>query len=190
MLSAQAKKAAEYFFRKEYDEDIIDFITEKLSFELTNIVLVGMPGCGKSTIGKILADHYGRKFVDTDTLIVEKAGKSIPEIFEEQGEKGFRAIETEVIKETGKEKGLVIATGGGVIVTPENHDALRQNSTVIFINRDVNVLPTEGRPLSLKNNLNEMFEKRLPLYRKICYHEIDGNGTVDEVVKRTEAIFG
>ncbi len=189
MLSAQAKKAAEYFFRKDYDESIIDFITERLSFELTNIVLVGMPGCGKSTIGKLLAEHYGRDFVDMDALIVEKAGKTIPEIFSEQGEKGFRSIETQVAKETGKEKGLVVATGGGVIVTPENHDALRQNATVIFINRDINVLPTEGRPLSQQNNLQEMYKKRLSLYRSICHHEVDGNGTVKEVAERIEALF-
>ena len=189
MLSAQAKKAAEYFFRKDYDECIIDFITERLSFELTNIVLVGMPGCGKSTIGKLLAEHYGKDFVDMDALIIEKAGRTIPEIFSEQGEKGFRSIEAEVAKETGKEKGLVVATGGGVIVTPENHDALRQNATVVFINRDINVLPTEGRPLSQQNNLQEMYKKRLPLYRAICHHEVDGNGTVEEVAERIEALF-
>lgn len=189
MLSAQAKKAAEYFFRKEYDESIIDFITERLSFELTNIVLVGMPGCGKSTIGKIIAEHYGRDFVDMDSLIIEKAGKTIPEIFSDQGEKGFRSIEAEVAKETGKEKGLVVATGGGVIVTPENHDALRQNATVVFINRDIDILPTDGRPLSQKNNLHEMYKKRLPLYRAICHHEVDGNGTVEEVAERIEALF-
>ncbi len=189
MLSAQAKKAAEYFFRKEYDESIIEFITEKLSFELTNIVLVGMPGCGKTTTGKILAEDYSRNFVDTDALIIEKAGKSIPEIFNESGETGFRKIEAEVAEEVGKEKGLVIATGGGVIVTPENHDALRQNATVVFINRDIDVLPIEGRPLSQKNNLNEMYEKRLPLYRKICHHEIDGNGSISEVTERIEALF-
>lgn len=189
MLSAQAKKAAEYFFRKDYDEGIIDFIVEKLSFELTNIVLVGMPGCGKTTIGTVLAEHYGRKLVDMDALIVEKAGMTIPEIFALQGETGFRKIEAEVAKEVGKEKELVISTGGGVIVTPENHDALRQNATVVFINRDISVLPTDGRPLSQKNSLQEMYNKRLPLYRSICHHEVDGNGTVEEVAERIEALF-
>lgn len=189
MLAAQAKKAAEYFFNKEYEESIIDCIVEKLSFELTNIILVGMPGCGKTTVGTVLAEHYGRKLVDMDSLIAEKAGKPIPEIFEEQGEPGFRAIEAEVAREVGKEKELIISTGGGVIVTPENHDALRQNGTVIFINRDIDVLPKDGRPLSLKNDLHEMYEKRLPLYRKICHAEIDGNGTIEEVAKRIEALF-
>ncbi len=189
MLAAQAKKAAEYFFRKEYDESIIDFIAEKLSFELTNIVLVGMPGCGKTTIGTRLAEKFGRKLVDMDALITEKAGKAIPEIFAEQGEQGFRKIEAEVAKAVGKEKALVISTGGGVIVTPENHDALRQNATVVFINRNTDVLPTDGRPLSQKNNLQEMYKKRLPLYRSICHHEVDGNGTIEEVTERIEALF-
>ena len=189
MLSAQAKKAAEYFFNKEFDNAVIDKIVKKLSFELTNIILVGMPGCGKTTVGNLLASHYGRKLVDTDELIVKKAGKSIPEIFAEQGETGFRKIEAEIIKEVGKEKEPVIATGGGVIVTPENFDALRQNGTVIFINRNIDVLPTDGRPLSQKNDLNEMFKKRLPLYRKICHFEVDGNGTPREVVERIEKLL-
>lgn len=189
MLAAQAKKAAEHFFGIEIPEDIIDVIESKISFELTNIILVGMPGCGKSTLGKLLAEHYTRNFVDMDALIIKKAGKSIPEIFNEQGEAGFRKIEAEVAKEVGKEKGLVIATGGGVIVSPENHDALRQNGTVVFINRDINVLPTEGRPLSQQNNLCGMFEKRLPLYRSICHNEIDGNGTIDQVADRIKELF-
>ena len=189
MLSAQAKKAAEYFFDTKFDDAVIDKIVKKLSFELTNIILVGMPGCGKTTVGTALAEHYGRKLVDTDELIVQKAGKSIPDIFAEQGEKGFRAIEAEVVREVGKEKELIIATGGGVIVTPENHDALRQNGTVIFINRNIDVLPKDGRPLSQQNDLRDMYEKRLPLYRSICHHEIDGNGTVEEVAKRIEALW-
>lgn len=189
MLSAQAKKAAEHFFNTSFDENIIDMIVKKLSFELTNVILVGMPGCGKTSIGKVLAEYYGRKFVDMDSLIVEKEGKSIPEIFSESGEAYFRKIEAEVAREIGKEKELIIATGGGVIVTPENHDALRQNGTVVFINRDINILPTDGRPLSQKNNLNDMFNIRLPLYRSICHHEIDGNGTVEQVADRIKELF-
>lgn len=189
MLSAQAKKAAEHFFNTSFDENIIDMIVKKLSFELTNIILVGMPGCGKTSIGKVLAEYYGRKFVDMDSLIVEKAGKSIPEIFKESGESHFRKIEAEVAREVGKEKELIIATGGGVIVTPENHDALRQNGTVVFINRDINVLPTDGRPLSQTNKLNDMFNIRLPLYRSICHHEIDGNGSIEQVADRIKELF-
>ncbi len=189
MLSAQAKKAAEHFFKTEFDESIIDKIVKKLSFELTNIILVGMPGCGKTTVGKALAELYGRKLVDTDELIVKKAGKSIPDIFRDDGEKVFRAIEAEVISEVGKEKELIIATGGGAVVTKENHDALRQNGTVIFLNRDISLLATDGRPLSQKNKLSDMLEKRLPLYKSIAHHEIDANCSIDEVTTKIKELF-
>ena len=189
MLAAQGKKAAEYFFGKAFDDKIIDYIVKKLSFDLTNIALVGMPGCGKTTIGKILAEELGKEFADTDDIIVSETGKSIPDIFKEQGEKGFREIEKEVIKKTGKEKGLVIATGGGVVVTEENFDALRQNSTVIFLNRDISVLPKDGRPLSLSGDISEMYKKRLPLYRKISDFEIDCSGGIPDAVNKIKEIL-
>ncbi|MBR5233698.1 MAG: chorismate mutase [Clostridia bacterium] len=189
MLSAQGKKAAELFFKKQYDDSIIDFITEKLTFQMKNIVLVSMPGAGKTTLGKLLAEHYGRKFIDTDDLITEKTGKSIPDIFDEYGEEYFRKTETQVIKEICKEKSLVIATGGGAVIKEENHDALRQNSTVIFINRNIDSLATDSRPLSMKNNLYEMYQKRLPLYKAVCHYEVDGNGTIEEVAERIGEIL-
>ncbi|MCD7774195.1 MAG: shikimate kinase [Clostridiales bacterium] len=189
MLAAQGKKASEYFFNSKIDDGIIDTIVKKLSFELTNIILVGMPGCGKTSVGTELAKHYGRKLVDTDELIVEKAGMSIPEIFEKNGEKGFRSLEAEVIREVGKEKELVIATGGGAVTTAENFDALRQNGTVIFINRNIDILPKDGRPLSLANDLSQMYEKRLPLYRSICHYEIQAADTVEETAEKIIQIF-
>lgn len=189
MLSAQAKKAAEYFFNKPFPDEIIDTIVKKLSFELTNIILVGMPGCGKTTIGKMLAKEYGRELVDTDELIIKKAGKSIPDIFKDSGEAEFRKIEAEVIREVGKEKELIISTGGGAVVTPENHDALRQNGTVIFLQRNIELLPKKGRPLSQQNSLYDMYEKRLPLYRSICNYEIDCNCSPDEVVNKIKELF-
>lgn len=189
MLVAQAKKSAEYFLKKEFDESIIDFITEKLAFEMSNIILVGMPGCGKTTIGRLLSEFYGRKFIDTDILIAEKEGKAIPDILKENGEEYFRKTETEILKEVSKLKGLVIATGGGVIVTQENHDALRQNGTVIFVNRDTHYLPKDGRPLSQLCDIHEMYKKRLPLYTAVSHYEVDGNGTAEEVAKRIGELF-
>ncbi len=189
MLSAQGKKAAEYFFNKEIDDIIVDKTVKKLSFDLTNIILVGMPGCGKTSVGDVLARHYKRKLVDTDELIVERAGMSIPEIFEKEGEKGFREIEKQVIRDVGKEKGLIIATGGGAVTIKENHDALRQNGTVIFINRDTDALSKEGRPLSLANDLHEMYDKRLPMYRSISHYEIEVTGSIRDTAAKIIKIF-
>ena len=131
---------------------------------MENILLIGMPGCGKSTIGMLLAQKCGREFVDTDALIVEKTGKSIPEIFATEGESGFRALETATLADVCKKSGLVIATGGGCITKPENYDLLHQNSKIIWIKRDISLLPTNGRPLSQAQELQAMYNSRAPLY--------------------------
>ncbi len=184
MLVAQAKRAAELFLNKKIDDALTDSIYETLSKQMQNIVLVGMPGCGKSTVGKVLAKRMGRPFADADAEIVKAAGKSIPDIFAERGETGFRKLETEVLGELCKQSGTVIATGGGAVTVPENYDILRQNSTVVFIHRDIAVLPTDGRPLSQQNSLSEMFARRLPLYRQFSDCEIDGNSSIETVVNR------
>lgn len=166
MLVAQATAAAGYFlgtpgaFESE-NERIIGELVNRMK----NIVLIGMPGCGKSTIGRIIAAQTGKTFVDMDEEIIKKTGKPIPKIFEEVGETGFRDIESQVAAEIGKQRGLVIATGGGAILRPENVDALKQNGTIIHILRPVDSLPTDGRPLS-KNieTLRNMEKSRLPLY--------------------------
>lgn len=166
MLVAQATAAAGYFlgtpgvFEKENER-----IISELQSRMQNIVLIGMPGCGKSTIGRIIADKTGKTFIDMDDEIVEKSGKSIPQIFDEVGEPGFRDVESEVAAELGKQHGLVIATGGGAILRPENVDALRQNAILIHIRRPVDSLPTKGRPLSKDiDALRDMENFRLPLY--------------------------
>lgn len=166
MLVAQATAAAGYFlgtpgaFESE-NERIID----KLIRQMRNIVLIGMPGSGKSTIGKILAEKTSMTFVDMDDEIIKNTGKSIPQIFEENGEAGFRDIESEVAKDLGKEHGLVIATGGGAILRPENIDALKQNALVVYIKRPVDTLSTNGRPLSKDlETLRRMEKVRTPIY--------------------------
>lgn len=189
MLVAQAKRAAELFLRTEIDNRKNDEIYESLSRQMKNIVLVGMPGCGKSTVGKALAKRFSRPFFDADDEIVKRAGKPIPEIFKAEGEAGFRRLETEVLSDLCKKSGTVIATGGGAVTVPENHDILRQNSFVIFINRDVAVLPTNGRPLSQQNDLGEMFAKRLPMYRAVCDFETDGNGSIQTVTDRIAEVY-
>ena len=189
MLVAQAKRAAELFLNTNIDDRKNDEIYETLSRQMKNIVLVGMPGCGKSTVGKALAKRLSRPFFDADQEIVKRAGKSIPEIFQTEGESGFRKIETEVLFDLCRQSGAVIATGGGAVTVPKNHDILRQNSLVVFINRDIAVLPTAGRPLSEQNDLHEMFRHRLPLYRAVCDYEVDGNDKIQTVTDRVAEVY-
>lgn len=184
MLVAQAKRASEIFFDKEIDDSVTEKILKKVATDMKSIVLIGMPGSGKTSIGTFLAEKTGREFLDTDEEAEKIVGSSPAEIIKAQGEKSFRKIENEAVKNTCKLSGKIIATGGGVVTNDDNFDAIRQNSTVFFINRDISVLPTDNRPLSQKNSLDDMFKIRLPLYRKFCDFEIDGNGTIEEVAQR------
>ena len=167
MLVAQATAAAGYFlgtpgaFQKE-NQRIIKSMKQRMG----NIVLIGMPGTGKSLIGKFLAELTGKTLQDTDAKIEEEAKMTIPEIFEKEGETGFRDRESAICKKLGKERNLIIATGGGAILRPENVDALRQNGTLVHITRSIDKLPTRGRPLS-KNieTLKKMEAQRMPLYK-------------------------
>lgn len=164
MLVAQALRAAEVFTGKSIPLTEIDRIHDIILGNQKNIVLVGMPGCGKSTLARLISEKTGRECVDTDSL-VELCGETIPQIFEKYGETEFRNRETQAIKSVAKEQGRIIATGGGAILRKENRTALRENSTVIFLNAPVERLATNGRPLSKDlETLKKMYEQRLPLY--------------------------
>lgn len=184
MLVAQGKRAAELFLGHDIPDSETDRIFKKLSTEMQNIVLVGMPGCGKTTVGKALAEQLNRPFFDADEEILKRTGKSAEAWIEACGEAMFRQKETEVLESLCKQSGTVIATGGGAVTVLENADILRQNSIVFFINRDVSALPVEGRPLSKATALSEMYEVRLPLYRGVCDYEIAADDGVDAVVRR------
>ncbi len=184
MLVAQGKRAAELFLGHDIPDSETDRIFKKLSTEMQNIVLVGMPGCGKTTVGKALAEQLNRPFFDADEEILKRTGKSAEAWIEACGEAVFRQKETEVLESLCKQSGTVIATGGGAVTVPENADILRQNSIVFFINRDVSALPVEGRPLSKATALSEMYEVRLPLYRGVCDYEIAADDGVEAVVRR------
>lgn len=184
MLVAQAKAAAERFTGRAIADEEVYTIKAELERSTRNLMLIGMPGSGKSTVGVALAEKLGRKFVDADALIAEKAGCSIPEIFEKEGEEGFRRIEHEVLCEISKESGLVIATGGGVVTRPENMDPMRQNSLVVWLLRALEKLPRDGRPLSQKNPLAEMFKFREPLYRAVADCVVDNNGSLENTVNQ------
>ena len=166
MLVAQATAAAGYFIGKPgHFNKRNKTIVKAMEAQMRNIVLVGMPGSGKSTVGKVLSRITGKPFIDMDEEIVRRAGITIPEIFDRDGEKAFRDMETEVAKDLGKEKNQIIATGGGAVLRPENIDALRQNALVILLTRPVDMLPTKGRPLSKDiNALKKMESERRPYY--------------------------
>lgn len=177
MLVAQATAAAGYFLGtpgayEEENERIIAAMEDKMQ----NLVLIGMPGCGKSTIGYILSELTGKEYKDMDAEIERAAGKTIPEIFAEDGEEVFRQMETETAETLGKEKGLVISTGGGAVLKKRNVEALSQNGLVIHIQRPTDMLAKEGRPLSRDlETLEQMAVDRAPYYEAAADVEFDNS---------------
>lgn len=190
MLVAQAKQATEYFTGTSLPNSVISSIHRKLSRQMQNIVLIGMPGCGKSTIGELLATASGKEFLDADDEILRLAGKSIPEIFAEDGEDVFRQWETQVLDALGKQSGLVIATGGGCVTKQRNYPLLHQNGTIVWLQRALDALPTDGRPLSQSTRMQEMYRIRKPFYEAFADFELDNNGdpenTVSHILSRLE----
>ena len=185
MLIAQAKYTFEIFENMSFDDSIIDEIKKEMLKDRCNIVLIGMPSAGKTTIGKMLEEKLGKEFFDLDDMIIAKAGKSIPEIFQESGEAGFRAIETEVAIEASKMNNKIIATGGGTIKHKVNMDFLRLNGITIFIDRDVDKLISSdpNRPLSSsKLALQQMHKERYPLYQKYAAYVAVNNTNIEETV--------
>lgn len=182
MLAAQAKRAAELFLDKALDDALIDRIAKKLQGQMANIVLIGMPGCGKTTVAKALSKALNMEIIDADAEIVKASGKPIPQIFKEDGEAAFRKIETEVLRQFGKKTGVILSTGGGCVTREENYPLLHQNGTIIWLKREIKNLPTEGRPLSQTNDLTEMYRVRKPLYETFADITIDNTSTVDKTV--------
>ena len=190
MLVAQAKRACELFLGESLTDDVIDGIVEDISRETQNIILVGMPGCGKSTVGRRLAEALGRPFVDTDAMIEEAAGRPIPEIFATDGEEVFRTLETEAIRQAGMMSGAVIATGGGAVTRERNYAPLSQNGRIVFLSRDPDKLPISGRPLSQSKTPAVLYAERLPLYRRFADTEIDNNASKSAAVARILQALG
>lgn len=182
MLVAQAKKSSEDFTGNTIPDSEISRIKGILSRTMQNIVIVGMPGCGKTTVSALLAQKLQRQVVDTDAEIVSRAGMSIPEIFEKFGEEYFRRLETEVMRDFGKRGGLIISTGGGCVTRVENYPLLHQNGTIVWIQRDTALLSRDGRPISLRSDLDKLYEKRKECYERFSDIIADNNGTVEDAV--------
>ena len=192
MLVAQAFFAAELFLDEQLDESLIEKIYFKIKSDMENIALVGMPSCGKTTMARLLSEKLNRDYFDTDKLIQEREGK-IPEIFENKGEKYFRDFETKVLEEVSKKTGIIIATGGGTPLREINRDLLLQNSLVIYLDRDIKNLETEGRPLS-KNleTLEKMYGERNKIYQDISHIKIkvieDKERTLEKILEEIKKL--
>ncbi len=183
MLVAQARRSSELFLGTPIPDAEIGRVEAELSREMQNVVLIGMPGCGKSTVGALLAAAAGRELCEADAIIEREAGMDIPEIFRRGGEEEFRARERAVLTQLGKLSGAVIATGGGCVTREENYPLLHQNSVIVWLQRDLGKLPKEGRPLSLAGSLEDMFERRRPLYERFCDLAVSNDGTPDQTVR-------
>lgn len=191
MLILQAARAAEIFLGEEIDEEKVEKVIKKIFESKENIVLVGMPSCGKSTIGKLLSDMTGRELVDTDELIVAMTGRHPSEIIKSDGEKEFRRIETDAVREASKRSGIIIATGGGVVTQKRNIPYLRQNGRIFYLHclpSDLAVTP--DRPLSASRAvINAMYEVRHPLYTEAAdaiievSHRDPPQTAADELIK-------
>ncbi len=177
MLVAQAVRASEIFIDVKYGDGEGERVYRKVKSEKENIVLIGMPGAGKSTVGFKIARALGRRLIDTDKLIAQKVGMDIPTIFREYGEAKFRDIEAEVIKECARETGVVIATGGGAVLREENVDALRENGRIYFIDRPLErLMPTADRPLSsTREDIEKRYKERYSIYKAAADVSVNAN---------------
>ena len=183
MLVAQAVRASEIFMNTTYDDAITESIYKKILAEKQNIVLIGMPASGKTTVGKRIAERLGRPFTDTDELVTLASGESIPDIFAKHGEKEFRRRESAAIKQASTLVGNVIATGGGAILNASNVKNLMQNGRIFFLDRDLEkLIPTEDRPLgSTREAIEKRYNERYDLYCASCDFRVDANGDVETV---------
>ena len=186
MLVAQAVASSIYFTKKPAKEGITEKVIQVLSSQMKNIVLVGMPSSGKTTIGRALAIKLGKRFVDADIELEKTYNKSIMDIFAQEGEAGFREKEKCILAKLGKESGMVIATGGGCVTVEDNYNSLHQNGVIVWVKRALNLLKREGRPLSLNADLSKMYEVRSKLYEKFADIIIENNGERSEVVSVLE----
>ena len=190
MLVAQAREAAELFAGHAIPAGRVEDIVSEIGAQTLNLILVGMPGCGKSTLGQAVAAALQREFVDCDAEIVRRAGKSIPEIFAQDGEGAFRALESSVLADVCRGHGLVISTGGGAVLRAENRDAMRQNGRVCLIRRALALLPRDGRPLSASEDaVARLWEARRAAYETAADFPVENDGTVEEAAEKIREGF-
>jgi len=191
MLVSQAVYASEFFMETTYDPSVCENVFKDILKQKENIVLIGMPSSGKTTVGKRLAKIMGRELIDTDDEIVKLIGMDIPSFFAKFGEAEFRRVESEVVADVGKKNGVIIATGGGAVLKRENVRNLRQNGRLYFLDRPIELLiPTKSRPLSSDiDALKKRYEERYSVYVSSADVQIKADGTVNEVADTIKEEF-
>ncbi len=192
MLVAQAVRACERFTGDPVPDGETERVLGALLREQTNIAIVGMPGSGKTTIGRLLAQALGRDFLDTDEIILRQTGRTPEEIIRSDGEAAFRVAETAAVREAGQRTGVVTATGGGAVKTGENRLLLRQNGVIVWLQRALDKLPVQGRPLSQSaDSLAALYEERRPLYASFADFTADNNDAPQQTVQAVlRSVFG
>ena len=190
MLVAQAKRSSELFTDATIEDGAIDRIESALRRSMQNIILIGMPGCGKTTIANALGQALGRPVYDADTLVEEQAGQTIPELFAQNGEADFRRRETQALAQLGKLSGIVLSTGGGCVLREENYALLHQNGVIVHLRRPLSQLAVDGRPISLSCDLSQLQRQRLPLYQRFADCTVDNDTAPEETARRLLQCLG
>ena len=189
MLAEQARRASERFTGRSIPQVRAEEAERAIRRQKENLVLIGMPGCGKTTVGRALAKRLGRPFADTDEVFSRRVGLSPADFLRQNGEAAFRREETKIIAEVGQRSGQVIATGGGVVTRPENYPLLHQNGALLFLERDLASLPTQGRPLSQGQGLTGLYARRLPLYRQFADITLRNDKPPEMIAKEAELAY-
>lgn len=190
MLVAQAKRACEIFTGSSIPDSETVRIEKAMSARMQNIILIGMPSSGKSTIAAALGERLGRPVYEADTLIEEEAGTDIPAIFASHGEDYFRQLETQVLRKLGAMSGAIISTGGGCVTREENYEPLHQNGRMVWLLRDTDKLDKTGRPISLRSDLNELYARREPMYARFADLKADNNGSIEDTLAQILEALG
>ena len=190
MLVAQALRSSELFQGRPLPQSEIARITASLSREQENIVLIGMPGCGKSTLAALLGERLGREVCESDAWVERRAGCTIPELFARGGEEAFRTLETQALAELGKRSGIILSTGGGCVTREENYPLLHQNGRIVWITRALDRLPTAGRPLSENADLRELYARREAAYARFADCSVANDASLSACADRLAALFG
>lgn len=189
MLVAQAVRASELFLDTTYPEDLTDRIYDRILRRKENLVLIGMPGSGKTAVGRALAERTGFPFFDTDQLIIDSVGKPITDIFRDSGEKAFRKLESQVIRELSLRSGIIISTGGGAVLSPDNVTVLKQNGRLFWLDRSLDsLIPTDDRPLAdTAEKIKYLYLERMPVYRSAADEIIPVTGTPEQIAGMIES---